>query len=185
MPRVPYISREDLAPDMQGNYDRIANARGGRVPRVLSLALNSPEAASRLGDLGAYVRFHSQISDHIREITILAAARELNCQYEFTHHEPLAREVGVRELVIEGIKNRTTKGMIPQESVFIDYAKQVLRNRVNDPTFAAIEHLLGRQGAVDLTVLVGYYALLAHVMEAMGVELEEGEEPLLPEGDTP
>ena len=179
MPRVPYVSREDLPPDKQGNYDRIASARGGQMARVFSLALNSPEAAGHVGDLGAYLRFHSQIRDDIREITILATARELNCQYEFTHHEPLARGFGVRELVIEGIKNRTTKGMIPQESVFVDYAKQVLRNQVNDPTFAAIEHLLGRQGAVGLTVLVGYYALIAHVMEALGVELEEGLEPAL------
>ena len=150
------------------------------MARVFGLALNAPELAARVGDVGAYARFQASIPGDIRETGILTTARELNCQYEFTHHVPIAQKEGVRDLVVEGIKNRTTRGMIPQESVFVDYAKQVLRHKVNDPTYQGVEHPLGRQGAVEFTILVGYYSMLAHIMEGLGVELEEGEEPLLP-----
>ena len=180
MARVPYLTREELPPSQQEVYDRIGQARGG-VARVFRAFLNSPELAGRVADVGEYVRFRAEIDPAARETTILAVARELGCQYEFTHHASLARRVGVRDLVIEGIRDGTTRGMIPKESVFVDYAKQVLHGRVNDATFTAIEHLLGRQVAVDITFTIGYYAMLAHTMMALGVELEEGEEPLLPQ----
>ncbi len=180
MSRVPYLSREDLSAADQSAFDRISGPRGGQLAKVFSLALNSPEAAARIGELGAYVRFESEVSPDVREIAILATSREMNCQYEFTHHVPLARQAGVREEVIEAIKIRSTRKLIPQESVFIDYAKKVLKNEVNDATSSGVEHLVGRKGLVDITVVISYYAMLAHVMEALGVELEEGLEPLMP-----
>ena len=79
-----------------------------------------------------------------------------------------------------GIKAGNVRGLIPQESVYVDYAKQVVHNKVNDATYTAVEHLLGRQGAVEVTVLSGYYTMLGLSMMALGVELEEGVENLLP-----
>ena len=182
MARVPYLTRSELPTDQQAIYDRIGKARGGRVAKVFQLFLNAPELAGRIGDLGAYARFETRLPADTREIAILTTARELNCQYEFTHHVPYAQKAGVRDEVIEGIKNRTTKGMIPQESVFVDYAKQVLGGKVNDATFEGVEHLVRRGGAVELTMVISYYGMIGHVMNALGIELEEGEKPLMPEG---
>ena len=180
MARVPYITRDDLAPADQQHYDSIVEPRGGRLAAVFSLLLNAPEMASLVGGVGAYARFRSHIPDDAREITIMTTAREIGCQYEFTHHVPIAKKAGVRDLVIDAIKAGNTRGLIPQESVYIDYAKQVVRNKVNDPTYTAVEHLLGRQGAVEVTIVAGYYTMLGLSMMALGVELEEGVEPLLP-----
>ncbi len=182
MARVPYLNREQLPADKQAVFDRILAQRGKRMPKVFQLLLNAPEFAGRIADVGAYARFQSQIPGDVREIVILTTAREMKCQYEFTHHASFARKEGVRDLVIDGIRDGTTKGMLPKESVFVDYTKQVLGNKVNDATFAAIEHLLGRLGAVEVTMLAGYYAMLAHTMLALGVELEDGVKPLLPKG---
>ena len=180
MARVPYVKRDDLNPAEQPLYDGIVEPRGGRLAAVFSLLLNAPEMASLVGDVGAYARFRSQIPGDARETVILTTAREIGCAYEFTHHIPLARKEGVRELVIDGIKAGNVRGMIPQESVYVDYAKQVVHNKVNDATYTAVEHLLGRQGAVEVTVLAGYYTMLGLSMMALGVELEEGVENLLP-----
>ena len=70
--------------------------------------------------------------------------------------------------------------MIPKERVFVDYAKQVLGRRVNDATFTAIDHLVGPQGAVGLTVVVGYYGMLCSIGGALGLELPDGVEHRLP-----
>jgi hypothetical protein len=51
---------------------------------------------------------------------------------------------------------------------------------MTDRTFQAILHLLGPQQTVDLIVLVGYYAMLATALNALGIELEAGLEPGLP-----
>ena len=149
---------------------------------MFGLFLNSPDFAGKVADVGAHARNSARVPPDAREIAILAAMREIGCQYEFTHHVPMAQEAGVRSVVIEGIKARTTKGMLPKESVFVDYARQVVNHRVNGPTFQAIEHLLGREGAVDLTMVIGYYIMIGDIAQALGVELEQGVAPLMPEG---
>lgn len=181
MPRVPYVSKEQLPAGMQDVYERIARPRGGRVPKVFELFLNCPDMAGRIAEVGAYARNLSTVPADAKETAILATVREIGCQYEFTHHVPSAQAAGVRDLVIEGIKAKTTKGMIPKESVYVDYAKQFVNHRVNTPTFQAIEHLLGRQGAVDLTMVIGYYLMIGNVMNALGMELEPELQPLMPE----
>ena len=182
MARVPYVQRGDLPPDRQRYHDSITEPRGGRLAKVFSLFLNAPEMAASIGEVGAYGRFRSVVPDDVREIAILTTARELGCQYEFTHHVPIAKQAGVRDEVIEGIKARNTEWMRSEESAIVEYARQVLSNRVDDATFAAIEGMLGRQGAVEATMIVGYYAMMGHTMLALGVELEEGVAPLLPQG---
>ena len=180
MARVPYITRDDLSTDEQRHHDGIIDPRGGRLAAVFSLLLNSPEMAALVGEVGAYARFRSHIPDDAREIAIITTARELGCQYEFTHHVPIGLKAGVRDVVIEAITAGNTRGLIPQESVYIDYTKQIIERRVNDATYTAVEHLLGPKGAVEITAVVGYYTMLGLSMMALGVELEDGVEPLLP-----
>ena len=102
MARLPYVEREDLSEDKRHIYDRIAETRRGdkavsEIPRVFKLVLNSPDAARAVAALGEYVRFGSALDPVVREIAILSTARELRSQYEWTHHEPIARRVGVRD----------------------------------------------------------------------------------------
>ena len=182
MARVPYVSRDDLPPDKQDIYDRIAETRGsaGNVFRAL---LNSPDAARAAAGVGEYVRFHCPLDPAVRETAILSVAQELGSQYEWAHHEPIARRVGVRDEVIESIRaGRAPMGLPAKEGVFAQAAKELTRQgTLTDRTFQAIEHLLGRQQTVDLIVLIGYYGMLARVIAALGVELDEDLEAGLPE----
>ena len=50
---------------------------------------------------------------------------------------------------------------------------------MRDSTFAAVNHLLGANGTIDLITIIGYYAMQCLVVNAVGIELEEGVEPLL------
>ena len=191
MARLPYVEREDLSEDKRPIYDRIAETRRGDkavsdIPRVFKLVLNSPDAARAVAALGEYVRFGSALDPVVREIAILSTARELHSQYEWTHHEPIARRVGVRDQVIEAIRTgRAPMGLPPKEGVFAQVPKEMVTgDGLTDRTYQAIEHLLGPQLAVELIVLVGYYSMLGRVMEALGIELESGVEPGLPGPDT-
>ncbi|MFQ5860539.1 MAG: carboxymuconolactone decarboxylase family protein [Dehalococcoidia bacterium] len=182
MARLPYLSREDLPPEQRPTYERIAQSRG-RMARTFSVLLSSPEAASQVADLGEYLRFQSSLDPTIRETATLTTAREANNQYIWSHHEPRARQAGVREKVIQAIRDRQSpQRLLPKEGVLIRYAQEMLRNgRVNDATYQAVLHLLGPQGVTDLTVIIGYYHMLAHINTALEVELEPEWPPLLPE----
>lgn len=187
MARVPYISRDDLPSDKQPIYDRIADTRssieGGGMPNSFRLLMNSPLAAEAVGQLGEYIRLHSTLDPVIRETAILGVARALDSQYEWAHHEPVARAVGVRPEVIEAIRSgRAPMGLPAKEGVFAQAGKELAqKGALSERTFQAVEHLLGAQGAVDLVVVISYYAMLNAALASLGVELEPNLEPTLPE----
>ena len=188
MPRLPHLSREDLAADKRRIYDRIAETRGAvepnkEAPNVFRGLLNSPDVAEAVARLGEYLRFNSPLDPVVRETVVLSAARELHSQYEWSHHEPIARKVGVRDEVVESIlRGKAPMGLPVKEGVFAQAAKELVRSRtLTDRTFQAVLHLLGKQQTVDLILLVGYYVMLSTAIDALGIELEPGLEARLPE----
>ena len=51
---------------------------------------------------------------------------------------------------------------------------------LSERTFQAVEHLLGPEGAVELVVVIGYYAMLNGVLGSLGIELDDHLEATLP-----
>ena len=186
MARVPHVSREDLPAEKQSLYDHIERTRGGidgrGMPNSFRLLLNSPDAAQAVGALGEHIRLRSTLHPAFRETAILGVARALDSQYVWAHHEPIARDVGVRPQVIESIRSgRAPMGLPPKEGVFAQAGKEFVRNgALSERTFQAIEHLLGPEGAVELVVVIGYYAMLNAVLGSLGIELDEHLEATLP-----
>ena len=180
MARLPYVNREMLTGDSLDTYDRIAETRGSvepdtPMPNSFRVLLNNPEAAAAVGQLGEYLRFNSSLEPTVREIAILSVAQQTGSGYEWAHHEPVARAVGVRPAVIESIHSgRAPMGLPAKEGVFAQAAKELVDGgSLTEHTFQAVEHLLGPAGVVDFIVLVGYYAMLATALSALGVEVEE------------
>lgn len=187
MARLPYLSSENVSPEKREIYDHIAETRGGieggGMPRSFQLLMNSPLAAEAVGQLGEFIRLKCSLDPAVREIAILGTARALNSQYEWAHHEPVARGVGVRDEVIESIRSgRAPMGLPAKEGVFAQTAKElVLKGVVSERTFQAVEHLLGPEGAVDLLTTISYYAMLHRLLASLGIELEPHLKALLPE----
>ena len=181
MPRVPLITKEDLPQDKHGLYDQMAAYRG-HVAEPFAALLNSPDVASSVAMVGEQLRYVSpSISSEVREIITLTTAKVLKCQYIWTHHCYSAKQVGVRDEVVEVIrKGGPPRGLLPKESVFIQFTQELLEDKqVRDATYGAVEHLLGRQAVVDLIVTIGYYTMLCLAINALHVNLEEGVVPNL------
>ena len=181
MPRLNLISKESLPPSQQHLYEEIAAQRGHVAPPFAAL-LNSPKIATKVAALGEHLRYTSStVSAEIREIVTLTTANYFNCQYIYTHHVTSARQAGVRDQVIEVIANGDVpRKLLPKEGVFIQFTRELLKEKsMRDSTFAAVNHLLGANGTIDLITTIGYYAMQCLVVNAVGIELEEGVEPLL------
>ena len=174
MARVQYMGREDMPPEQVATYDRIASTRGS-VQNVFAALLNSPEAARVVTEVGEYLRYRCPLDPAIRETAILATAREVGSRYEWAQHEPVAREVGVRDEVIEAVRSgRAPMGLPPKEGVFAQGAREIARDRaLSAETFSAIEHLLGTRQTVDFVVLCGYYSMVAGVIASLDVDFDE------------
>ncbi|HEY3117336.1 MAG TPA: carboxymuconolactone decarboxylase family protein [Chloroflexota bacterium] len=181
MPRIPAISGPDeLAPEHRAVWEAIQGSRG-QVRGPFAMLLHSPELAGRVAHLGAYVRFEGVVDPRTKEVVVLAGARELNCAFEWgAHSGELARGAGVTDDVIVAIRDRLTSALSPEDRQLVEYAQALVRDHtVDEPAVKAMEARFGRKGVVELTAQVGYYVLLATVLNAFAVEPLEGS-PVLP-----
>jgi 4-carboxymuconolactone decarboxylase len=188
MARLPLVSRDQLDAAERVSYDHLLagfNARPGypqqsQVGGLYGLLMHSPELAARVSAVGDEILGAGGIDFVDKEVTCLSVAREANCQLEWTVHEPMSRRAGVREVVIQGIKNRQLDGFTTRERLFVDFSWGVLRDDVPDQTWSEMHQLQGERGMVNLTLLVTFTALICHCMDAFSMELPVGSEPLLP-----
>ena len=180
MPRIPLIARADeMAPAHREVWARIAKSRGSVVGPFAAL-LHSPVLADRTAELGAYIRFDSQLSAMDRELVILSVARVLDCHFEWAYHVREARKAGVSAEAIAAIRGRRAPaGLSEDEAAIVRYVSELLvAHRTDDRTVAALRARLGVQGVVELTATIGYYAMLACTLNAFDVRPEPGEEEL-------
>jgi 4-carboxymuconolactone decarboxylase len=134
--------------------------------------LNSPEVPGRAAHLGAYIRFESTLSDEKRELAIITAARECDCNYEGSAHAGLASDAGVRDEAIDVVANRgSVDSLSTEEATIVSYGRELFQDhRVSDATFDAAKAIFGEQGVTELTATMGYYGMLACALNAFEVE---------------
>ena len=130
--------------------------------------IRSPELMEAAQRMGEYLRYRSAIGTRLSELAILVTARQWDQQVEWAIHEPVARQVGLADQLIEAIaQRRRPHGMTGEEALVHDFCIELhQQKKVSDATYAAAVQHFGEQGVVDLMGLNGYYTLLAMVMNA-------------------
>lgn len=176
MARVPITTRENMTPDGQLIWDEIESSRGG-VARNYAALLNNPQAAGRLATLGGYARFETSMDPRIKTLAVLTAAREANGHYVWTVNQRGAKEAGVSDDIIKAIHEfRAPASLEPKDAQVVQFVLELLRqHKVSDATFEALRSQVGDASVVDVLVVVGYYYTLAHCLQALEVELPDGQ----------
>jgi 4-carboxymuconolactone decarboxylase len=166
--RMPPIPADKLTDAQKKAAETFAEGRGYQVRGPFVPLLRSPEVMLRAKALSDYLRFKSALEPRLNEMAILITAREWTQQYVWNSHFPAAIKAGLRreigEAIAEGVRPR---GMADDEEAVYDLATEILRlKRVSDPTYQRAVAKFGEQGVIDLLGVVGYYNLLAIVMNA-------------------
>jgi 4-carboxymuconolactone decarboxylase len=182
--RLPLPRREDLDEAGKQTYDRAATP-GGNIAGLqgpAAVQLYSTRTTAHLQAINRYLRFEAGFSPRIREIAILATAREMDSQFEWVAHEPEALKEGVPQAVIDVIKfRRGTEGLDETDATVIALGRQLWRDhKVASATFAKAKALFGPNKLVDLVLLMGNYAGTAALLTAVDMQLHKGKQPLLP-----
>lgn len=165
--RVQLIEEREQASSSQVDvYDHIAASRGGRMIRPFAAMLHRPELARAVADLGAVIRFQSTLSDHDREVAIVTTAVERDCAFEWESHRPLAVEAGVAEPTLVAVADGGAVSD-PRDGEIVELVRQLCRVGADGGELydAALDRY-GETGLVELSVLVGYYSMMAVFMKA-------------------
>jgi 4-carboxymuconolactone decarboxylase len=173
MARIPLVTREQVVEQEKPAYDAFMASRANR-PNVgpYSLLLHMPEMAQRLEALRTYIREESSLSQRLQELAMISVAREMGCAFIWYAHAAAARQAGVRDDIVDGIRDRRAlAGLDPEEQVVVDFTRELLQHRkVSRPTFEAATARFGQRGTMTLTNLIACYAVLAYNMNTYDLE---------------
>jgi 4-carboxymuconolactone decarboxylase len=177
--RFPAIKREALDETGKKLYD----ARGpGDAFGPGGIRLYSPPVAGYMTGVNGYLRRKSGLDPRLVELAILVTAREIDCEYVWTAHEPAAQKAGLEQEIIDTVKHRkplTTVG--EKEAVIIRLGRESLgKHKVDSDTFARALKLFGNQGLVNFVSLMGDYASTAILLNASDQHVRPSDKPLLP-----
>lgn len=171
MSRIPKFARADLDEDGQALWDRIESARGG-VPTSYRHLLASPQAASAVADLGAYLRFGSSVDPRSRELAVLVVNDATGCEFGWTQHVLVATAMGVGAETIAALRaGDIPAGLSAQELLAVRAAREIAdRGAATADTVAALVETWGAAGATDFVLAIGYYTMLAQYFLSMDLQ---------------
>ena len=182
--RLPAIKRSELNAADQKHYDAIRGTApdiGVTGPSAVTFYAGA-EAAEHFFGLNQAMRKVS-IGPAYFDLAALVAAWEFEQQYEWTAHEGSARAAKLAPETIDAIKfNRPTTGLAEKDAAAVEFGRALFRgnHKVSSALWAKMVSLFGRQGTMELAVVMGDYAMAAVALNATDQHLLEGRAPLLP-----
>ena len=180
MPQIPEDRMTDAQRDAVEEFKTARNTTRFGGPFVP--LLRSPEMLSRARNVGDYVRFNSVLPPRLSEFVILLTARHWTQQYEWSAHAAIAERAGLGPEIVAAVADRRRPaGMADDETTVYDFCTELLQTHgVSDPTYAKAVSLFEEKGVIDTIGIVGYYSLLAMVMNTARTPLREGVSSQLP-----
>jgi 4-carboxymuconolactone decarboxylase len=156
-----------------------ASSTGLRGP--FEALLHSPGLADAAQRLGEQVRFRSSLPPVLNELAILLTARRWTAQFEWHAHRQIAIDAGLDPAVADAIAGGVRPDLDEDAAAVHDFAQQLLdAGHVTDAAWDAVVRRWGTRGAIDLVGVVGYYSLVAFVLNVDRYPAPGGEDPLGP-----
>ena len=172
--RLPIVNRDELDEDGKAAYDRYmspdsTSLAGIQGPGGLRLHANADKSPSR-------------VDGKVRELVRLVIAREMDQQFEWTLHEPVALRQGLSPDTIDAIRyNRSLSGVPDMEAAVIQMGREVFQeHRVSSETYARLTRHFGRKDLIEITQLMGGGMNSFFLLFMFDVHLPYDREPLLP-----
>lgn len=174
MARVSYVTQDELDPEFQ---DLIISSLqpGKRINVYSAIGNNAPVLAGFREFLGS-LWSHSGLSDRQREIVILTAASETDAEYEWHQHVNIGTDSGLSRADVAAIARDDRSDFATEEQALIAYARAVARGRVTDVLHEAMAEQFDDETIVGAASTAAGYVALNSVIDALDVEIEEGDE---------
>jgi AhpD family alkylhydroperoxidase len=174
MARVELLELKEMQPDLQETFRKL-EANGYEILNINRAMAHAPEVCRDFIRLGSKLLFKSKLDPKLRELAILRVARLTKCRYEREQHEIIARRLAMPDLQIDAVKKwQGSKHFDKREQAVLQYTDEVTQEvRAKNSTYKKLQAFLSEREIVELTVVIGYYNLVARFLEALEVDLDE------------
>jgi len=187
MSRLRPKPRQDLSPEQQEAYDRIAKERTPRADGTIGGPfdpwIRSPELARRAVEFGRFL-WERTLPRRLVELAILVTGRFWRSNVEWVAHVRMALENGVTQSTIDDVWNqRMPSGAPDDERLVYEVAKSLHeRHELSDDLYRRAVDQFGERGLVEIIGVIGFYTMVSMTLNAfrvpaVGVEKQPFENP--------
>lgn len=170
MPRLEYPDIDALHPKVKEALDALPGKLN--IFRISALAERN---FSPMMQLGGTILNRQNLADDLRELAILRVAKLSKAEYEWVQHVPIAAMVGCTKDQIEALDRGDASASCfdEKEQAVLRFTDEVARDtRPTDAALNALKKHLPDREVMELTIAVGFYMLMARIMEVSGIEIE-------------
>jgi 4-carboxymuconolactone decarboxylase len=179
--RFPRLTEDSMTPAQREVAAAISAGPRGEVRGPFIPLLHHPDLASKIQALGEQLRWKGKLPPALTELAVLITARRWTCQHEWFVHSKLALDAGVPASIVDDVREGREPSAMSQEQAAVHrFCKEAhATGRVSDEAFEAVKGLFGREGAIELLVLSGYYSMMAMVLNTAAMPLPNNAPPPL------
>lgn len=182
-PRIQPRSPETLSTDERALYDAITGGPRASGPQHFALTredgslrgpfdalLLSPAVGGALQELGAAIRYRSDLTDRAREIAILLVAARHDSAFERASHEAIARAIGFADDELAALRSENAAAFAGDELLVARTVVALLDGDLDDALWHEASVALSPRAVFELSTLVGYYGTLALQLRVFRVD---------------
>ena len=173
MARLPYPDMTEDA-GIAALVEQIRDERGGKVPNLYRMLLNSPPVASGWLNLFTAIRQKASLPGKLRELVILRIALVNGADYEYHAHTPFALKEGLSQAKIDALPNWMESDVFDEtECAVLAYTDAMTKSvQVTDAVFDAVARRLDTREITELTATIAGYNLVSRFLEAIKIDPE-------------
>jgi 4-carboxymuconolactone decarboxylase len=147
--------------------------------RMLS---HAPPLTDSAIDLGLAVLLESTLPVRLRELVVMAVATGTRCAYESAQHRPIALHAGATPEQLAAIAEGRADGRefdAAESAAVMAAFELVSRHTLSESALAALRARFTDRQVVEIVTTVGYYVMLAGLMNGLGVDVDPSGERFL------
>ena len=172
---IPHVDALDDA--QQALRDAVVGSRKGLGPEVwgrgpFGVWQSAPNVGHPALDLGAAVRFKTELPPDVREVAICTVGVHYKAKFEFAAHRAIGVEAGLDPDALDRLAAGENTGWVGDLELAHRYTTTLLTDhRVSTELHEELVGSFSETGAVELVTTVGYYCLICLTLNAFEVSL--------------
>jgi alkylhydroperoxidase family enzyme len=180
IPPLPPDQRDDRTEELLAGL-RVPGAEG-RDMNIFATLAHHPRLLRRWSAFGGTLLYRGELPDRHRELLILRTAWNCRAAYEWGQHVRIGLEAGLTRDEVTALAADGAAGdpaWDDGDAALIRAADELHEDAwIHDDTWAALAERWDEAQLVELCMVVGQYHLVAFTLNSLGVQREDGVEPL-------
>jgi 4-carboxymuconolactone decarboxylase len=167
MTRIPPVVIDDLDPTQFEVMEGMPPGPRGKASGPRLLLLHVPHIAEKYGAMVDVLRNDSSLKPEYQEMAVLLVTRKFQVSYAFNSHLELAGRAGLRQEVIDAIRDGAEPPLEGEELAVYRFLSELLEhNRTSDAVYDELLEKLGRRGLIELSTFIGFYGMVGMLLNA-------------------